>query len=186
MAQEKGDAPAEAEPGICRFECDVCMCSCQVTFDESKRHTIAKGLSKNAIKGGKNVSEKSREARNAEGRSLFFDYVKSNLHDNSIREYQGFDSRSNNDVSNDILVTTANDIYLNDSLQSDAHVMRGLQDIIPGRRTTVSVTPAGGGNKVNVSLQQLKKELKGGNVYHVAGLLVLEREVSLVSKERLV
>ena len=112
--------------------------------------------------------------------------MKNNLHDRSIREYQGFDSRSNDDVSNDILVTTANDIYLNQRLQSDAHVMRGLQDIIPGRRTTVSVTPAGGGNKVNVSLQQLKKELKGGNVYHVAGLLVLEREVSLVSKERLV
>ena len=162
MAQEKGDAPAEKEPGICRFECDICMCSCQVTFDESKRHTIAKGLLKNAINGGKNVSEKSCEARNAEGRSLFFDYVKNNLHDRSIREYQGFDSRLNDDVSNDILVTTANDIYLNESLQSDAHVMQGLQDIIPGRRTTVSVTPAGGGNKVNVSLQQLKKELKGG------------------------
>ena len=88
--------------------------------------------------------------------------MKNNLHDRSIREYQGFDSRSNDDVSNNILVTTANDIYLNQRLQSDAHVMRGLQDIIPGRRTTVSVTPAGGGNKVNVSLQQLKKELKGG------------------------
>ena len=99
------------------------------------------------LRGVKNVSKK----------------LKSNLHDNSIREYQGFDSRSNDNVSNDILITTAkNDIYLNESLQSDAHVMRGLQDIIPGRRTTVSVTPAGGGNKVNVSLQQLKKELKGG------------------------
>ena len=99
------------------------------------------------LRGVKNVSKK----------------LKSNLHDNSIREYQGFDSRSNDNVSNDILITTAkNDIYLNESLQSDAHVMRGLQDIIPGRRTTVSVTPAGSGNKVNVSLQQLKKELKGG------------------------
>jgi hypothetical protein len=114
--------------------------------------------------GGKNVSEKSREERNAEGRSLFFDYLKSSLHDNSIQEYQGFDSCSNDNVANDILLTTANDIYLNESIQSDAHVMRGLQKIIPGRRTTVSVTPAGGGNKVNVSLQQLKKELKGGGL----------------------
>ena len=61
MAQEKGDAPAEAEPGICRFECDVCMCSCQVTFDESKRHTIAKGMSKNAIKGGEECEQKAQK-----------------------------------------------------------------------------------------------------------------------------
>ncbi len=72
------------------------------------------------------MSEKSHDARN--GRSLFFDYVKSSLHDNSIREYQGFDSCSDDNVVNDILVTTANDIYLDERIQSDAHAMRGLQE----------------------------------------------------------
>jgi hypothetical protein len=106
------------------------------------------------------VSNKSRDARN--GCSLFFDYMKSSLHDSSIREYQGFDSRSDDNLVNDILVTTANEIYLDERIQSDVHVMRGLQEIIPGCCTTVSVKPAGGWNKVNVSLQQLKKGLKGG------------------------
>ena len=48
---EEGELSADAaEPGVCRFDCDVCRCSCQCTFAENKCHTITNGLKKNAMK----------------------------------------------------------------------------------------------------------------------------------------
>ncbi len=70
LAREKGDDPPEVEPGLCRFKCEVCLCSCQATFNEDKRHTIVHSLFKNS-KQGEKVSSKSRESKNKEGRSFF-------------------------------------------------------------------------------------------------------------------
>jgi len=40
---EEGELSADAaEPGVCRFDCDVCRCSCQCTFVENKRHTTVR------------------------------------------------------------------------------------------------------------------------------------------------
>ena len=47
-------------------------------------------------------------------------------------------------------------------MQCNPNVMRGLQEIIPGRRTNIEMgTLAGGGKKVSMSIQQARKELKG-------------------------
>jgi hypothetical protein len=42
---------------------------------------------------------------------------------------------------------------------NDPHVMRGLQELIPGRRTNVTIT--NGGKKVSMLLAQARKQLKG-------------------------
>jgi hypothetical protein len=36
LAMEKGDVLYEVEPGVCCFECNICRCACQATFDQSK------------------------------------------------------------------------------------------------------------------------------------------------------
>ena len=46
-------------------------------------------------------------------------------------------------------------------MQCNPHVMRGLQDIIPGLWMNIKMTPARGGKKVSISIQQARKELKG-------------------------
>ncbi len=93
----------------------------------------------------------------------FFDYVKSSLHNNAVREFQGFDSCSEDQAASAILTEIVIDISLDEEFQANSHVMRGLQAIIPSHCMTVLVTPAGGGGKkVRSSLQQLRKELKGG------------------------
>ena len=48
------------------------------------------------------------------------------------------------------------------SLQGNPYVMRGLQGIIPGRRSNVEITPVvAGGTKVSMSIAAVRKELKG-------------------------
>jgi hypothetical protein len=50
----KSDVPSgEVAPGLCRFDCNVCMCNCQVTFDKCKCQTIANGAERNAAKSNK-------------------------------------------------------------------------------------------------------------------------------------
>jgi hypothetical protein len=148
------------EPGVCRFDCDVCRCSCQCTFVENKRHTIANGLKKN---GMKNKPIETQESQREGGRSLFFEYVRNNLDNYSVREFQDVDSRSEFEVVTDIATKTAIDISSHTAMQCNPNVMRGLQEIIPGRRTNIEMrTLAGGGKrKVSISIQQARKELKG-------------------------
>ncbi len=164
LAMEKGELSADAvEPGVCRFDCDVCRCSCQCTFVESKRHTITNGLKKN---GMKNKPIETQESQREGGRLLFFDYVKNNLDNFFVREFQDVDSRSKFEVVTDIATKTAIDISSNTAMQCNPNVMRGLQEIIPGRRTNIEMrTLAGGGKKkVSISIQQARKELKGRGV----------------------
>ncbi len=85
------------EPGLCRFKCEVCLCSCQARFNEDKRHTIVHSLFKSS-KQEEKVSSKSCESKNTEGWLLFIDYVKSSLHNNSVWEFQGFDSCPENET----------------------------------------------------------------------------------------
>jgi hypothetical protein len=89
LTQEKGGFLLEVElglePCLCRFECDMCLCNCQATFNEDKQHTITKSLFKNSMQGEK-VSSKFCKSKNKEGCSLFFNFVKSSLHNNSIWE----------------------------------------------------------------------------------------------------
>jgi hypothetical protein len=147
------------EPGVCRFDCDVCRCSCQCTFVENKRHTIANGLKKN---GMKNKPIETQESQREGGRLLFFEYVRNNLDNYSVREFQDVDSRSEFEVVTDIATKTAIDISSHTAMQCNPNVMRGLQEIIPGRRTNIEMrTLAGGGKKVSISIQQARKELKG-------------------------
>ena len=71
LAMKKGDFPTDdVEPGVCRFDCDICKCSCQATFAEKKRHTISNGLKKNAMKCN---PVEQREVQREGSRSLFFD-----------------------------------------------------------------------------------------------------------------
>ena len=161
LAMEEGELSAEdvVEPGVCRFDCDVCRCSCQCTFVENKRHTIANGLKKN---GMKNKPIETQESQREGGRSLFFEYVRNNLDNYSVREFQDVDSRSEFKVVTDIATKTAIDISSHTAMQCNPNVMRGLQEIIPGRRTNIEMrTLAGGGKKVSISIQQARKELKG-------------------------
>ena len=92
----------------------------------------------------------TRKSQNREGRSMYFNYVKNALKNNSVRELQ------------DVAITrTSIDVLGNSRLQSDPYVMRGLQDLIPGRRTDVIISD--GGKKVNMSLAQARNQLKKGN-----------------------
>jgi len=90
----------------------------------------------------------------------YFDYAKNNL-DYSIQEIQQVDSRSENEIIQDVSTKTSIDALHNTSMQCNSNVMQGLQGIIPGRSTNVEVTPVAGGKKVRISIQQARKELKG-------------------------
>jgi hypothetical protein len=161
LAMEEGELSADAvEPGVCRFDCDVCRCSCQCTFVENKRHTIANGVKMNAMKS---KPIETRETQREGGRSLFFDYVRNNLDNDSVREFQDVDSHSEFELVTDIATKTAIDTSTHTKMQCNPNVMQGLQEIIPGRRTNVEMrTLAGGGKKVSISIQQARrKELKG-------------------------
>jgi hypothetical protein len=126
--------------------------SCQATFMENKHHTIANGLKKNAMKC---KLIKTRESQREGSRSLFFDYIKNNLDNYSLREFQDVDSCSEFELVTDIATKTAIDASSYTAMQCNPHIMRGLQDIIPGCRMNIEMTPAGGGKKVCMSLQQI-------------------------------
>jgi hypothetical protein len=125
---------------------------------ENKCHTIANGLKKNAMKC---KPIETHESQREGGCSLFFDYVKNNLDNYSIQEFQDVDSRSEFKLVTDIATKTAIDASSHTAMQCNPHIMRGLQDIIPGRRMNIEMTPAGGGKKVCMPLQQARKDLKG-------------------------
>ena len=85
----------------------------------------------------------SRESKNNKGgHSLFFDYVKSSLDNHSVREFQQVNSVSTM-AANDIM----NDIYV----QSNPHVMHGLQGILPCHLMNIETTLAAGERKVSMS-----------------------------------
>jgi hypothetical protein len=93
---------------------------------------------------------------------LFFDYGRNNLDNYSVQEFQDVDSRSEFELVTDIATKTAIDTSTYTAMQCNPNVMRGLQEIIPGRRTNIEMrTLAGGGKKVSISIQQARKELKG-------------------------
>ncbi len=87
--------------------------------------------------------------------------MKNALENNSVRELQDVDYRSEDEQANDAIIRTAIDVLGNSRLQSDPYVMRGLQDLIPGRRTDVIISDSG--KKVNMSLAQARKQLKKGS-----------------------
>jgi len=90
LARRKDDLPSvEVEPGVCQFNCHICKCNCQATFQENKHHTIANGLEKSAKQRTK--PSETRKLLNKEGRSMYFNYVKNALENNSIRELQDVD-----------------------------------------------------------------------------------------------
>ena len=161
-SDEDAQPSGEMAQGICRFECDVCRCDCQVTFDECKRQTIATGLTKNALKNSKTTVVKKKEAQRAGGRSLWFEYVKTNLDNDSVRAYQDVDHRTECEVADDVLTGTAIKAACNAVVQCNPNVMRGLQEVIP-RQNTIEVTPtqAAGGKrkKVSMSYHQARDDL---------------------------
>jgi hypothetical protein len=126
---------------------------------ENKRHTITNGLKMNAMKS---KPIETHETQREGGCSLFFDYVRNNLDNYSVREFQDVDSRSDFELVTNIATKTAIDTSTHTKMQCNPHSMRGLQEIIPSRRTNVEMrTMAGGGKKVSISIQQARKELKG-------------------------
>jgi hypothetical protein len=160
LAMEKGDPVEEVEPGVCRFGCAICGCSCQATFKESKRNQISNALRKNAEKGSKPI--KRAESKREGGRSLYCDYVKNKLDNYAVRAFQQVDYRSKDEIVQDVFTKTSIDALHDTSLQSTPYVMRGLQGIIPRCRSNVEVTPAiAGGTKVSMSIAAARKELKG-------------------------
>ena len=160
LACEKGDPVDDVEPGVCRFGCSICACSCQATFEESKRNQISNALRKNAEKGSNPI--KSAESKREGGRSLYHDYVMNKLDNYSVREFQQVDFRSKDEMVQDVFTKASIDALHDSSLQCNPYVMRGLQGIIPGRRSNVEVTPnVAGGTKVSMSIAAARKELKG-------------------------
>jgi hypothetical protein len=84
----KGGVPSYnvgVEPGVCRFNCDICRCACQATFDNSKRYQISNGLKLIMEKKSKPI--KLPESKNKGGCLLFFDYVERSLGNHSIQEF---------------------------------------------------------------------------------------------------
>jgi hypothetical protein len=99
-------------------------------FEESKRNQIANALRKNAEKGKPHMEmlESQREG----GCLLFFDYVKNNLDNYSMQEFQQVDLPSENKMIQDVFTKTSIDVLHNTLMQFNPNVMRGLQGIIPG------------------------------------------------------
>ncbi len=160
LAMEKDDPINKVEPGICHYGCRICACACQATFEESKRNQISNALRKNAEKGSKPI--KTAESKREGGRSLYCDYVKNKLDDYAVRAFQQVDYRSKDEIVQGVFTKTSIDALYNTSLQCNPYVMRGLQGIIPGRRSNVEVTPAvAGETKVSMSIAAARKELKG-------------------------
>jgi hypothetical protein len=160
LARRKDDLPSvEVEKGVCQFDCHICKCNCQAIFQENKRHTIANGLEKSAKQRTK--PSETRKSLNKEGCSMYFNYMKNALKNNSVRELQDVDYRFKDEQANDAITRTAINVLGNSRLQSDPYVMRGLQDLIPGRHTDVTISY--GGKKVNMSLAQARKQLKKGS-----------------------
>ena len=125
LARRKDDLPfVEVEPGVCQFDCHICKCNCQATFQENKRHTIANGLEKSAKQRTK--PSETRKSLNKEGRLMYFNYVKNALENNSS-ELQDVDYRSEDEQANDAITRTAIDVLGNSRLQSDPYVMRGCK-----------------------------------------------------------
>jgi hypothetical protein len=130
LATEKwGDVPDEIEPGVCRFNCSICKCNCQATFEESKHNQILNGQWKNVDKG---TPIKMAELKRKGGWLLFFDYVKNNLDNYSVQEFEQVDSRSENEVIQDIFTNISIDVLHNISIQCNPNIMQGLQGTIPG------------------------------------------------------
>ncbi len=96
---------------------------------------------------------------NKGGCSLYFNYVKNALDNTSIHEFQEVDYRSEDEQATDVITMTAIDVSGSSNFQADPHVMRGLQELIPGHRTNVTIT--NGGKKVSMLLVQVRKQLKG-------------------------
>jgi hypothetical protein len=92
LAMEKGDPVEEVEHGVCRFGCTICGCSCQATFEESKRNKISNALRRNAEKAKKPI--KTAESKREGGRSLYHDYVKNKLDNYSYSSLFIFQSSS--------------------------------------------------------------------------------------------
>jgi hypothetical protein len=87
---------------------------------------------------------------------------KNKLDNYAVQAFQQVDYRSKDEIVQDVFTKTSIDALHNTSLQSNPYVMRGLQGIIPGRRSNVEVTPAiAGGTKVSMSIAAARKELKG-------------------------
>ena len=145
LVMEEGELLADAaEPGVCRFDCDVCRCSCQCTFVENKRHTIANGLKKNAMKY---KPIESRESQRECSWLLFFDYVRNNLDNYPIREFQDVNSRSEFKLVNNIATKKAINTSTHTAMQCDPIVMWCSQEIIPGRRTNIEMRTLAGDGK---------------------------------------
>jgi hypothetical protein len=159
----KSDVPSgEVEPGICPFDCNVCKCNCQVTFNECKHQTIANGVARNAAnKSNKKNPIETRESQQEGGRSIFFDYIKSTIQNYSVQDIQDVDHRSVGEIVTNIATKTTINVATSTALQCNPHVMRGLQDIIPCCRPNVEITPAAGDKMVSMSYQQARKVLKG-------------------------
>ena len=93
---------------------------------------------------------------------LYHDYVMNKLDNYSVQEFQQVDSRSKDDISQDVFTKTSIDTFHDTLLQGNPYVMWGLQETIPGRRSNVEVTPnVAGGTKVNMSIAAARKELQG-------------------------
>ncbi len=92
---------------------------------------------------------------------LIFDYIKSSLNNHSVQEFQQVDLRSKMELIQDISTLAADNILNDVKLQSNPHVMRGLQGSIPGCQMSIEMTDAGG-RKVSMSiLAQARNKLKG-------------------------
>jgi hypothetical protein len=100
---------------------------------------------------------KTAVSKREDGRSLYFDYTKINPGNYFIQEFQIVDSRSKDAIIQDVFTSTSIDALHNTSMQCNPNVMGGLQEIIPGCRTNVEVTPIASGTKVSMSIQQARK-----------------------------
>jgi hypothetical protein len=121
-SRRKDNLPSiEVEPGVCLFHCPICKCNCQATFHENKHHAIANGLEKSAKQQTK--PSKTRKSLNKGGRSLYFNYVKNVLDNNSIRELQDVDYRSKDEQANNAITTTAINFLGSSRLQADPYEM---------------------------------------------------------------
>ena len=94
------------------------------------------------------------ESKREGGCFLFFDYVKNNLDNYSVQDFQQVDSRSENEIIQVVFTETSTDALHNTLMQCNPNVMRGLKGIIPG-------CCVADGKKVGISIQQARKELKG-------------------------
>ncbi|KAL7498854.1 hypothetical protein ACHAWT_010817 [Skeletonema menzelii] len=135
-------------------------CTCQVTFKEHHRHSIAIAVKKNTVNEEKMKKRAgAAQSQRPEGTvtSAYTKFILDTIHSRAVRESQHSDDRSVEEIIQDVGTSTGHQIIGDISVTSNQELRRGLQTILP-RSTTVQFRE--GGTTKSMTLEKARKAAK--------------------------